>query len=172
MFPWVILLTTITLALLPLVLNFASPKKKLESTAYAYSIGFRVFIWVGSIIFCLTGFIFKYFGIEPGFWDWVTLGLLGSFAIFGCIYTDKYMVELGDEGVIYGAFVRRSLPYTLIQSSQVVSGNPRVLVVRSQNHKTIKISGNLQGFGELVRGLEARLAKGNVRSPGASHIRK
>lgn len=162
MFPWVFLLTSITLALLPLALNAISPKKGLQSNTYRYSLGFRVFIWVGSVIFCLIGFVFKYFGIEPGMWDWAALGLLGAFAIFGCIYADKYEVELGDECLTYGAFVRRSLPYTLIQSSRVVSGNPRALVIRSESRKAVRISGNLQGFGELVHRLDERLAKGKV----------
>lgn len=164
MFPWVFLFTSITLALLPVILNSVSPRKE-GSNTYTYSIGFRIFIWIGSIIFCLSVFIFKYFGIDPKLWDWIVMGLLGALAIIGCIYTDKYIVVLGRDDLVYGAFFRRSLPYSLMESAQVVPGNPRALVIRSVNHKVVRISGNLQGFGELAHELSTKLHRHHVSAP-------
>jgi hypothetical protein len=158
-FPLVAMFTSASLALLPVALNSITGYRANGGSVFSYSLGFRIFIWVGSIGFTLMGFIFKAFGIDGTAMQWAITLCIGGFAIFACIYTDKYQVRLDAHSLTFGSFKKTELAYEDIKSAKVVAGRPRILEIISTDGKIYQISGNLLGFGELSAMLSNKLSK-------------
>lgn len=157
--PLVYALTIAAMGLLfPLFNSFGNREKHQESVCYTYPVGFRIFIWVGSIGFTLMAFIFKAFGINGEPWQWFATEIIGAILIAGCVYTDKYVVQLKSNCLICGSFKKTNLPYTDIKSIKINnSGRGKYLVITDKKNKNISVSGNIRYFEDLVINLKKNM---------------
>lgn len=157
--PLVYLATAATLGLLIPLLNSIKPSgEAVEIFIFGYSKGLRIFIWIGSIVFASMGFIFKAFGVDGTTMQWIAIEVMGAAMIFGCVYTDKYSVELTDEALVFGAFRKKLLQYSDIKSADVRrSGRGRILDIRTLSGERCKLDGNIQYFDDLAKKLNQRL---------------
>lgn len=144
--------------LLPLLNSIGNRRKAIGSKIYTYSIGFRIMIWVGSIGFTLMGFIFKAFGINGDPWQWIVTEIMGVLLIVGCVYTDKYAIQLDDDHITYGSFKKNTLRYNEIKSVKLVrSGRGQALNILDSRNKKFSISGNIQYINDLAENLENKI---------------
>lgn len=127
---------------------------------YKYSLGFRVFLWMGSLCILFSGVAFRVFGSNPGPSDMqlVLSVLLGLLLVIGCVYTDKYQILLTADGIEFGAFRKVFIRYSEITGLRRISGRTTILEIHA-GERAYSLSGNVQGFGGLCEFLERNCGK-------------
>ena len=109
--------------------------------------------------FALLPFAFILSNVKLAAWQWVTNEIFASLLAIGCVYTDRYMVELSDNAITYGAFRKKSVMYRDVTSA-TMKFSPRggvYLVVTFSLKGRVALDGNIQNFDNLVSNLKKKL---------------
>jgi hypothetical protein len=157
------LLVPLTVAIVVPVLASIGKRtmEDVEEDVFRYSIGLRIFIWFGAILFSIMPFVFWIFGVRPKILDSTINSLIVIFLIFCGLYLRKYSVALGECQLSVGAFWRRNVMYKDIRSAETqTSGRGGAfLIVKYGDAKRISISASLQDFQDLVQKLNQKIKR-------------
>jgi len=155
------LLVPLTVAIiLPLLSSIGRRgKEDVVRNVYRYSVGIQIFLWVGAFLVALLPFAFEAFGVTPKVWQWWAIFAMVVFVVFCGAYTHRYVLELRESHLSFGAFWRRNIDYKDIRSSEIrTSGRGSVfLIVKYADKGRVAISGDLQDFDDLVKRLHQRV---------------
>jgi hypothetical protein len=164
--PYILILTSSAIVILFPLLNLVARKSATKSGLlglYGYSVGLKIFLWTGTVAFALLPFVFVVFNVKLVAWQWISNEIVASLLAIGCVYTDRYAVQLSDCALTFGAFRKRSVMYRDITSA-TMKLSPRggaYFVVKFSINGRVALDGNIQNFDDLVYKLKNKLGSIN-----------
>jgi hypothetical protein len=158
--PLVPILTALTVAILPRVFSSSPSHRPGGEIEYRYSRGFRLFSWVGSILFLLIPIFFEISGVEIGFARVVVNDAIGILLVIACVYMDRFVVRLKSDCIEVGGFAKKTIYYRDIISAEIeVSGRGSKFLVIRHNGGRVAVSAYLDDLQGLALSLSANLKR-------------
>lgn len=150
-------------ALTCFVIQALASRSKSKSTEqpdeFRFSVGLRVFVWLGTIAVTVAPFIIVPLG-TPGFWKAAVFsGVIGCLMCICCVWGDRFVLKFYEDHFSYGAFKMSNVYYRDIVSAAIepVGGGRVALIIRTKQKRRVLISGYLSLLGNAERLVKQRM---------------